>query len=273
MSMDLQDAGFAGNIERFSGFADLYDRYRPSPPAILSAILTQWLHAPGPEVVVDLGSGTGLSTRYWADKATQVIGIEPAADMRRQAEAQTSAGNVTYREGFSHQTGLPDGYAQIVTCSQALHWMEPQATFHEAARILVAGGIFAAYDYDWPPTTGDWEADAAYEACMARVGACEADHHSEESLRRWDKAQHLARMRASGYFRYTKEIVVHHADLGNAERLVGLCLSQGSVMTLLKAGLSEEQLGIAELRAIAQRTLGSRPQTWHWGSRVRLGVV
>ena len=96
---------FKGNIERFSGFADLYDRYRPAPPTILAEILTRLAGGTFPHCVVDLGSGTGLSTRYWADKARQVIGIEPTADMRRQAEAQTTASNVSYREGFSHQTG------------------------------------------------------------------------------------------------------------------------------------------------------------------------
>lgn len=158
--MSISPTDFTGNIERFSGFADLYDKYRPEPPAILGSILMRLAQTPFPQLVVDLGCGTGLSTRYWADKAQQVIGIEPTADMRHQAKAQTVAQNISYREGFSHQTGLPDDCVEIVTCSQALHWMEPQATFQEAARILRSGGVFAACDYDWPPTTGSWEADA-----------------------------------------------------------------------------------------------------------------
>jgi predicted TPR repeat methyltransferase len=52
------------NIERFSGYADLYDRYRPSPPDILAQILTQLAQTRFPRLIVDLGSGTGLSTRY-----------------------------------------------------------------------------------------------------------------------------------------------------------------------------------------------------------------
>ena len=77
---------FTGNIERFSGFADLYDKYRPAPPAALSTILTQWAQVTRPHLVVDLGCGTGLSTRYWAGKAEQVIGVDPTSDMRAQAE-------------------------------------------------------------------------------------------------------------------------------------------------------------------------------------------
>lgn len=102
---------FSVNIERFTGFADQYDKYRPAPPAILAEILTGLARALRPQLVVDLGSGTGLSTRYWADKAEQVIGVEPTLDMRNQAEGQTEARNISYREGFSHQTNLPDACA------------------------------------------------------------------------------------------------------------------------------------------------------------------
>ncbi len=266
---------FSGNIERFSGFADLYDKYRPQPPAVLSELITQWAHLGRPKKVVDLGSGTGLSSRYWASRADEVIGIEPTGDMRRQAEAQTAETNITYREGFSHQTGLPDHCADIVSCSQALHWMEPQTTFEEAARILKPGGVFAAYDYDWPPTMGYWEADAAYEACFAQVEQLEKDPlvQAQTPVRRWSKPQHLSRMKASGCFRYTKEIELHQVEQGNAERLIGLLLSQGSVMTLLKAGYTEDQLGIRAFRATVQRALGDAMQPWYWSSRVRLGIV
>jgi SAM-dependent methyltransferase len=273
--MSNQGNDFTGNIERFSGFADLYDKYRPQPPAILSDVIIQWAGLGHIGLVADLGSGTGLSSRYWAGRAVQVIGIEPTRDMRQQAEAQTPATNVTYREGFSHRTGLPDHCADIVSCSQSLHWMEPQATFQEAARILRPGGVFVAFDYDWPPTTSDWQADAAYEVCFAQVEAHERDPQmqSRPQVRRWSKDQHLSRMRASGCFRYTKEIEIHHVEQGNAERLIGLLLSQGGVMSLLKAGYTEEQLGIRAFREVVQRALGDALQTWYWSSRVRLGIV
>ncbi|HEY3288938.1 MAG TPA: class I SAM-dependent methyltransferase [Anaerolineae bacterium] len=264
---------FAGNIERFSGFADIYDQYRPAPPANLATVLTQWAQVKPPFTVVDLGSGTGLSTRYWQDRAERIIGVEPTADMRHQAVTATSATNVSYREGYSHQTGLPDGLASIVTCSQSLHWMEPQATFVEAARILQPGGVFAAFDYDWPPVTTSWQADAAYEACMQHVRDLELTHATSTQIRQWDKPGHLDRMRASNCFRYVREILLHHVDNGNAQRLVGLLLSQGGVMTLLKAGCTERQLGIDQLRATADQELGSTPRPWFWCSRVRLGIV
>jgi SAM-dependent methyltransferase len=269
----MTDIDFSGNIERFSGFADLYDRHRPAPPDILAAILLQYSGSPYPEQVVDLGSGTGLSTRYWADKAREVIGIEPSADMRRKAEAQTTAANVEYREGLSHQTGLPNRCADIVSCSQSLHWMEPQATFSEARRILRPGGVFAANDVDWPPVVANWEVEAAYNECMRLVREFEKGLSLKAPVHQWSKEGHLARMQASGCFRFTREIVVHQVDRGNAERLVGLLISQGNTMTVLKNGISETQVGIDRFREAAERVIGQAERPWYWSCRLRIGIV
>jgi len=251
------------NVERFSGFSDTYDRHRPQPPAILIDVLTQIAGIERPALVVDVGSGTGLSTRLWAGHADQVIGIEPGDDMRRQAEAQTTVPGVRYQPGSSTATGLPDACADIVTASQALHWMEPEPTFAEMARILRPGGAFAAIDCDWPPAM-HWEAEAAYDACMTRVNAINRERGFTREVRKWAKGEHLGRMQASGHFRYTREVVLHHVEMGNAERLVGLALSHG---------ITEADAGITELRAVAQRVLGDDPRPWYFSYRVRLGIT
>jgi SAM-dependent methyltransferase len=271
--MSDNSKSFAATIERFSGFADAYDSHRPQPPQAIAALLTQIAQCPRPALVVDLGSGTGLSSRYWSDKAERVVGIEPSADMRRTAMEHGSLGNLEFRDGFSHCTGLPAGAAQIVTCMQSLHWMEPQGTFEEARRLLCPGGVFAAIDYQWPPATGSWKADLAWEECQQRAATLETTIAPDRRPRRWDKAQHLSRMQQSGCFRFTREVLMHHIDQGNAARHVGLLRSQGGVMDLLKAGHSSAELGIDALALIAQAELGSASRPWFWSARVRLGVV
>ena len=264
---------YSENIARFTGFAELYDRHRAGPPAVLAALLAHFSGVARPALVVDLGSGTGLSTRYWADKAERVTGIEPTPDMIRQAAVTTTAKNVSYHTGFSHATGLRSRCAQVVCCLQALHWMEPAATFAEAERILERGGVFAACDYDWPPTTTSWEADAAFTSSFRTARRFGKELQVESGLQQWDKAGHLARMEASGCFRYVKEVVVHHIDEGNADRLTGLLFSQGFVQSVLKKGVPESDLGIDTLRRIARHHLGETPSPFIWSARVRVGVV
>jgi ubiquinone/menaquinone biosynthesis C-methylase UbiE len=271
----LSNTDLTGNIERFTGFADCYDAYRPTPPSVIADILTQLAQSSKPGLVVDLGSGTGLSTRIWANHAYGVIGVEPSADMRLEAEKRTDElcpnSNISYREGLSSKTGLPDRCVDIVTCSQSLHWMEPGSTFAEAARILRPGGIFAAIDCDWPPVM-NWEAELAYKEFNKRVHELEEAYGIEKRISRWSKDEHLARIRESGQFRYTREILVHSVETGNAKRLIGLALSFGSIQDLLKRGTSEKEIGLDDLKGAAERTLGDEPSTWYFCYRIRIGV-
>jgi SAM-dependent methyltransferase len=264
---------FTPTIKRFSGFADLYDRYRPAPPPALADVLCLLAGTVRPALVVDLGCGTGLSTRAWAGRSAQVIGVDPSADMLQQALTMTREPNVTYRTGFSHATDLPDRCADIVTCAQSFHWMEPESTLAEVARVLRPGGVFAACDHDFWPVMALWEAALALSAFGRRIRDLEEREQVNADVPRWDKPGHLAHIEASGRFRYTREILLHHVEKGNAERLVGLALSQGAVQALLKAGLSETDLGIDQLRADAARLLGDAPQPWFWGMRVCAGVT
>jgi len=264
---------FAPTIKRFSGFADLYDRCRPAPPPTILDVLCLLANVERPTLVVDLGCGTGLSTRAWSGRAAQVIGVDPSADMLQQAVATTCEPNVTYRTGFSHATDLPDGCADIVTCAQSFHWMEPESTLAEVARVLRPGGVFAACDHDFWPLVAPWEAALALHAFGQRIRELEEREQVSADVPRWEKSGHLERIEASGRFRYTREILLHHVEKGNAERLVGLALSQGGVQTLLKAGMSEADLGIDQLRIEAVSLLSDEPQPWYWGVRVCVGVL
>ena len=267
----MTDSDFSANVERFTGFGSHYDRVRPSPPQALAGLLIPMARCSVPDLVVDLGSGTGPSSRYWSARARSVIGVEPTASMREQAET-IGGENIAYHQGFSHATGLPDQCADLVICSQALHWMEPASTFAESARILRDGGVFAAADYDWPPSTSFWEVDQAYAHCMDRVRRLEREQGIADHVRRWSKSGHLDRMRESGRFRYVRECLLHNEDEGGAERIVGLLLSQGSVQSLLKQGISEADLGLDRVREIAGRAFGAASSRWFWSARIRIGI-
>ena len=267
----MLDSDFSPTIERFTGFGAQYDEVRPSAPDALADLLCPLARCAKPALVVDLGCGTGLSTRYWTTRAEAVIGIDPTEAMRSRAEAMGGA-NIRYQQGYSHATGLADECADLVVCAQSLHWMEPGATFAESARILREGGVFAAYDYDWPPATGYWEADLAYTQCMAQALRLERERGITESVKRWDKPGHLGRMQESGCFRYVRECLLHHRDYGDAARIVGVLLSQGHVQSLLKLGLSEAELGIDRLREVAAKAFGNSASKWFWSVRVRIGV-
>jgi len=259
----------------WTGKAVSYDRARPTPPPVLLDLLTQVIHQPHPALVVDVGSGTGLSTAIWGERAERVIGIEPNADMRREAARKVAshpyAAHIEYREGLAQQTGLPDGCADIVTCAQAFHWMEPTTTLAEVARIVRAGGLFAAYDYDWPPTL-HWELEREFQEVDERFDALMQERGLVQDLPRWSKDRHLDRMRESGHFRFTREVTLHAIEHGDAARFLEMMQSNAFGHHFQLKTITEQEIGFDRLRGAALRYVGSEPIPWYLSYRVRIGI-
>jgi len=250
------------------GFAARYDRYRPAPPRALLDVLCRYARVERPALVVDLGCGTGLSTRAWSGRAERVVGVEPNPAMLAAAEP---APGVEYREAYAYETGLEDACAAVVTCSQSFHWMEPEPTLAEVGRVLRPGGVFAAYDYDWPPVV-DPEVDEAYAGYQHRRAGFRKRHGIERGGDRWPKHEHLERMRASGRFVFCREILLHSVERGDAERVVGFTRSLGLPVMDMTYEDADDELGVNELEAVAQRVLGDRTVPFVFGYRVRVGV-
>lgn len=261
--------------EIWTGEALQYDRTRPTPPPVLPDLLTQLIGRPRPALVVDLGSGTGLSTALWGERAERVIGIEPNADMRtqaiRRAERHPYAAHIEYREGVAQRTGLPDACADIVTAAQAFHWMEPTATLAEIARILRPGGLFAAYDYDWPPAL-NWELEQVYQEVDARFDALFEERGLAHTLQRWSKSGHLKRMRESGHFRFTREALLHHIEQGDATRFLEMVLTNAYSHQFKLQTITEQEIGFERLRQAAIQHIGSQPIPWYFSYQVRIAV-
>ena len=250
-------------------FAELYDAYRPRPPRVLLDVLPQLARVDRPALVVDLGSGTGLSTRVWADRADEIVGVEPNAAMRAFAEAHTDAPNVRYPNGSSYEIPVADAGADIVTASQSLQWMEPTRTLAEVARVLRPGGIFCAYQYD-DLVTAYWEPEAQFHAVLERAGRVGSQRGLDEGTQRWPVR--LERFEQSGHFRRARQFRVHSVEEGNANRLVGFAFSTGTVQSVLARGVSEAEIGLDALREAAERTLGDDPSPWYFTYRVVVGL-
>ena len=129
--------------ERFTEAADLYDKYRPSyPPALVGWILAQ-AELGRAACVADVGCGTGISTRLFAERGLDVIGVDPNEAMLERARA--AGGSARYLRGEAAATGLPSASVALVTVAQAFHWFDMTAALREFRRILRPGGCCAAF--------------------------------------------------------------------------------------------------------------------------------
>ncbi len=259
--------------EIWTGKARRYDQVRPTPPPALLHMLTQLITMPRPALVVDLGSGTGLSTAIWGERAERVIGIEPNADMRQEAirkvENHPYTAHIEYREGVAQQTGLPDECADIVTAAQSFHWMEPTSTLTEIARILRPGGLFAAYDYDAPPAI-HWELDQIAQEMTLRFVRLVQERGLAHTLKIWPKNKSLDPLRENGHFRFTREVFLHTIEQGDAARFLAMMQSSGFSDQFQ---FTDQETGFDRLTQAALQHIGSEPIPWYFSYRVRIGIM
>jgi SAM-dependent methyltransferase len=128
--------------ECFTGLAGAYARHRPSYPR---AAIEAMLDGLGDAVrAVDVGCGTGISTRLLAQSGATVIGIDPNEDMLDQARNETPTDlAVRYVQADAEATGLAAESADLLVCAQSFHWFDPDTALAEFHRLLAPGGRLA----------------------------------------------------------------------------------------------------------------------------------
>ena len=213
--------------ERFLGFADIYDEGRPHLPGKAIEILKRYLNNEI-EVIVDIGCGTGNSTEICTDYANKVIGIEPSEDMLKKAREKENS-KLTFLKGYGNNTGLESNIADIVICSQAFHWMEPDSTIKEVSRILKKGGIFAVIDADTFPVI-----DLRIEKENSDIQDTIETLDKKQNLIIYPRSQHLKNMINSNQFQYCKEICFCNEVLYDRERFEKYVYSKGGMQNAIK---------------------------------------
>lgn len=150
---------------RFTGLSDLYAKYRPGYPDEALDFIIERRGLDGATTLVDVGCGTGISSRLFAARGVPVIGIEPNDEMRACAEAAAAPSGPApvYRAGRAEATGLPDGVGAAVLSAQAFHWFDAEPTLREFHRILRPGGHVALM---WNERDDSDACTAAYTAVV-----------------------------------------------------------------------------------------------------------
>jgi SAM-dependent methyltransferase len=131
--------------DHFSGIADVYAAARPEYPDELFDLIATC--APPQARVWEPGCGSGQATRGLAARFAHVHATDPSAQQIAQHWAQSGATNVSVAVEPGERTTLARASVQLVAVAQALHWFDRESFFAECERVLVPGGVLAAWGY------------------------------------------------------------------------------------------------------------------------------
>jgi SAM-dependent methyltransferase len=92
---------------------------------------------------LDVGCGTGLSTVALKEIAREVVGVDAASEMIALADSDP---HIEYLVASAEQLPFQDAGFDMITLSQAFHWLSREKFLEEARRVLRARGWLIVYD-------------------------------------------------------------------------------------------------------------------------------
>lgn len=229
----------AGDFTRQAGF---YALARPGyPDALIRALMAQAGVAAG-ELAVDVGAGTGISSRCLARHGLRVVAVEPNAAMRAEAAADA---RIEWCAGTFEATGLPAAGADWVVAAQSFHWAEPRRALPEMARILKPGRWFTVFWND-----RDTEASPLLAETLAIIRSIVPAYEERYRLRDW-----TAELQETGDFRGVQTLELRHVVPMGRERFMDLWRSHNRLNAT--AGPERFRAIIAALERMMDRRAGA----------------
>jgi SAM-dependent methyltransferase len=136
-------------------YAELYDRYLvPMMFAPYARVLAERARTFAPRSVLETAAGTGILTQELTQTLPSSVPIT-ATDLNlpmiERAATRPSRANVTWRQADALNLPFPDDSFSLVICQfGVMFFLDKQASFREAWRVLEQGGgfLFAVWD-DW----------------------------------------------------------------------------------------------------------------------------
>jgi SAM-dependent methyltransferase len=233
------------------GAAARYARHRPDVTGPVLGVLGRVVRSPV-DLALDVGCGTGQSTRALRSLARRVVGIDVSAEM---VEAATPADCVEYRVGEAEDLPLAASACDLVAAGLAMHWFDRDRFLSEAHRVLRPGGVLAVWNAGW---AGHGEPGAA-----AWTWFREAYPRAFPAPRRDGRDLADADARAAGFEPVLRERI-HLLVEFDAEGFVGFLSTQSAVLATVGHDEAALAVAIARLRTETEGFFPDGPTAWRF---------
>jgi SAM-dependent methyltransferase len=135
-------------VRSFDSAAAEYDAARPSYPDGVYDILEALSGDLVGKLVGDGGAGTGVVSRQLLERDAIVVAFDPGAGMLRRALRRTPKLRALVAEAGA--IPVRSAVLDLLCFGQSWHWVDQAAGVREAARVLKAGGWWAAWwNHPW----------------------------------------------------------------------------------------------------------------------------
>lgn len=240
----------------FSGHASTYAVYRPTYPAALY----DWLATlvPNKGQAWDVGTGNGQVAVGLTAHFERVTATDPSAEQLANAVEHS---RISYRRA-TYDSALPDTSVSLVTVGQALHWFSLDEFFSEVRRVLVPGGIIAAFAY-------------VHSTVSPELDAVTRHYHDVTCWEYWAPEHHIIR----DEYR-TLDLPIHEVQAPTLDIRAEMSLAQyagffrswSAAQRLIKAG-GEAQVLNFERRLAAAWGAPERQRLVRWPMVLRVGTL
>ncbi|MEE1808707.1 class I SAM-dependent methyltransferase [Streptomyces sp. BE133] len=122
-------------------------QYAAARPGYLSALFDTVEELAGRPLrgarTIDVGAGTGISTRLLHDRGARVTAVEPGPGMAE--ELHRALPYVPIVRGDGNRLPIATASADLITYAQSWHWTDRNRATPEALRVLRPGGALALW--------------------------------------------------------------------------------------------------------------------------------
>ncbi|KAM6129561.1 putative methyltransferase [Pterocles gutturalis] len=132
------------------GHAAIYQKYRFAPGNELQQTILTYLQEKRvnpPELVVDVGCGSGQGTRFLAGHFKKVVGTDISEAQIQEAKDAPSPPSVSYLVCPAEELPFEDASVDVLTSFTAAHWFDIEKFMREATRVIKPGGCVVISTY------------------------------------------------------------------------------------------------------------------------------
>lgn len=147
-----------------------YAKFRPTYPKELISVILENVKKPYKNAL-DIGAGTGISTKLLSEVFENVTALEP--DKRMLASGSFND-NVNAINECAENAELEENAFDLITAANSFYWMEADVILGKMHDWLQKDGVIAAYRYNLPLTN---------DSKINQIIIYESEYH-------WDKFRH-----------------------------------------------------------------------------------